>query len=116
MPLDELPARGYCEQTLARSVTAALNALCEQRPKYPGLSVQDSVLKFLALYLRSHNKNENAEQHDISDKLFAEFTDCCELAHFLETQGKDSEEYKGKQTKFEVVQNRPWEGLDLRKV
>jgi len=116
VPLDELPARGYCEQTLARSVTAALNALCEQRPKYPGLSVQDSVLKFLSLYLRSHNKNENEEHHEVSQKLFDEFSDCCELAHFLDTQPMDSDDYKDKQTKFETVHSKPWEGLDLKSI
>lgn len=114
VPLDELPARGYCEQTLARAVTAALNELCEQRPKYPGLKVEDSVLKFLALYLRSHNKNENEEQHDTSQKLYDEFVDCSELAKFLHTQPKDLPEYKDKQTKFEKVRSKPWEGLDLK--
>merc|ERR1712100_22481 len=71
--MDDLPARGYCEQTLARSVTAALNGLCEQRPKYPGLSVEDSVLKYLALYLRSNNKRETKEQHEDSQNLFDDF-------------------------------------------
>jgi len=109
VPLDALPARGYCEQTLARSVTAALNALCEQRPKYPGLSVEDSVLKYLALHMRCHNKRENEEQHEVSQKLYDEFVDCCELAPFLDTQPMEAENYREKQDKFEKTRSKPWE-------
>jgi len=109
VPLDALPARGYCEQTLARSVTAALNALCEQRPKYPGLSVEDSVLKFLSLHLRSNNKRENEEQHELSQNLFDEYVDGCNLAPFLSTQPIEAENYREKQEKFETCRNRPWE-------
>jgi len=107
--LDRVPARGYCEQTLARAVTAALNGLCEHRPKYPGLSVEDSVLKYLALHLRSNNKKENEEHHEVSQKLYDEYVDCCELAAFLETQPRDAENYREKQKKFEATRAKPWD-------
>jgi len=109
VPLDALPARGYCEQTLARSVTAALNALCEERPKYPGLTVEDSVLKYLALHMRANNKRENEEQHEQSQKLFDQYVDCCQLAPFLDQQAPETETYKEKQEKFEKTRAKPWE-------
>merc|ERR1712146_257484 len=92
--LEDLPARGYCEQTLAWSVTSALNALCELRPKYPGLNVEDSVLKFLALHLRSNNKMENEEHHEFSQKMYDEFVECCELAPFLASQPTEADNYR----------------------
>jgi len=112
--LTDLPARGYCEQTLARDVTAALTALAEVRPKYPGLSVEDSVLKFLALYLRSHNKRENDEAHELSQKLYDNFIEHTKLAEFLHTQPKDTPDYKEKQLVFERVRSKPWTGFDIK--
>jgi len=109
VPLVDLPARGYCEQTLARAVTAALNELCEARPKFPGLTVQDSVLKYLALHMRCNNKNENEEQHESSQQLFDEYQRSCQLAEFLKTEPEDIGEYRDKQQLFEDRRCKPWE-------
>merc|ERR1712070_82014 len=106
--LTELPARGYCEQTLARAITATLNSLCEARPKFPGLSVEDSILKYIALHMRCNNKNENEEQHESSQAMFDEFKESCELARYLKEQPQDAPDYSDKQKKFEERRSKPW--------
>jgi len=67
------------------------------------------VLKFLSLHLRSNNKRENEEQHELSQNLFDEYVDGCNLAPFLSTQPIEAENYREKQEKFETCRNRPWE-------
>jgi len=110
--LAKLPARGYCEQTLARSITSALHAMGEQRPKYPGMRVQDSVNTYLALYLRAHNKDLPPEKRDQALEQFDDFVDCCNMARFLADNKEEpleaDKDYREVQKKFEAVRKKKY--------
>ncbi|EPY20224.1 hypothetical protein STCU_09102 [Strigomonas culicis] len=49
----------FIRRQLYDSVATAMVAVGTVRPSYPGLSVEESALKFLALHLKAHNAAEN---------------------------------------------------------
>ena len=57
IPIGSLPLIGYLEQSVARSLTEALNAVGKVRPKYPYKDLQKSASEFIALYLKGAASN-----------------------------------------------------------
>ena len=87
--------------------------MSEQRPKYPGMTVQDSVNTYLSLYLRAHNKELNQEKRDEATKQFEEFVDCCNMARFLADNKEDpleaGKDYSEVQRKFETARKKKFD-------
>jgi adenylate/nucleoside-diphosphate kinase len=47
-----LPLPGFLEQSVASVIVEGLKQLIHFKPKYPSLSTKESVLKYLAIYLK----------------------------------------------------------------
>ena len=56
LPLQELPTGGYLELGTGEALTDAIDAVGNFKPKLPFISVTDSSLIFVALYLKANNK------------------------------------------------------------
>lgn len=50
----------YIRRTLYESVAQAMLAVSRARPRYPGLSAEESALKFMALYMKAHHPGHGA--------------------------------------------------------
>jgi len=88
-----LPARGFMEQSVQELLERGLVELCALKPKYPTLNTKESALKFLALYLKSHNptRRSNHLKHKYGARLH-DFTESCTLADRLLAAKKGSVE------------------------
>lgn len=53
--LKAMPDEHYITRALYEEVARALLAVARTRPKFPGLSVEESALKYVALHLKAHN-------------------------------------------------------------
>ncbi|KAG5489769.1 hypothetical protein GH5_00650 [Leishmania sp. Ghana 2012 LV757] len=54
LPCDIVDHEEYIQRQLYDPVALALLAVARERPIYPGLSVEESALKYIALYLKAH--------------------------------------------------------------
>ncbi|KAG5464450.1 hypothetical protein LSCM1_00638 [Leishmania martiniquensis] len=54
LPSDIVDHEEYIQRQLYDPVALALLAVARERPIYPGLSVEESALKYIALYLKAH--------------------------------------------------------------
>ena len=54
IPTNSLPDWGFLDQSVAASLTAAMTSLSSYKPYlcYPGMTVRESALKFLAIHLK----------------------------------------------------------------
>ena len=85
----------------------------QERPKFPGLTVQERVTKFLGLHIRAHNKNLNEEKKEKYMGNLSSFVDSCNLAGALNQGELDDEGYTAKMDRFEKLRQAPWEGFDM---
>lgn len=64
----------YIARMLKEAAAHAMLAVCRVRPKFPGLTAEESALKFVALYLKAHN-DKNSEiarrQYEYNFEQFA---------------------------------------------
>ncbi|CCW63270.1 unnamed protein product [Phytomonas sp. EM1] len=70
----------YIKRYLYDRVARAMLAAAEVRPMYPGLSVEESVLKYMALYLKAHREDANElqrKQYMEKLNLFTERSTLC---------------------------------------
>jgi len=80
-PLDlaSLPLPGYLEHAVVQELTAALLAVGQKRPKFPGLSSEQSALKLLALLLRSRNRRNNTVDKRLHGMNLELYVGACDL-------------------------------------
>jgi len=77
--LAKLPLVGYLEQTVADNVTEGLLELGRACPRFPGLGNKESGLKFMALYLRTHNPRNTGVDTRLHSQNLKRFRKACEL-------------------------------------
>jgi len=109
-----MPARGYCEQMASNAIIAALHACVEARPKYPGLTVQESVTKFIGLHLQAFNEAQDEERAEKNKSRLDDFTGACQLSGFLNREEVECEGYEDKMKRFAQLREAPWKGFDLK--
>lgn len=73
----------YMEQALASIVNKALREVSENRLKYPGISVKETMLKLFAIYLKAQNPANTQFMKDKYSKKMREFIERCELPEEL---------------------------------
>lgn len=81
--IENLPLRGYMEQSVANLVADALNTLARQKPKYPNLDIKQSVLLYLSLFLKANNPKNNDFTKEKYSTRMTEFEDACQVASYL---------------------------------
>ncbi|CUE70406.1 Hypothetical protein, putative [Bodo saltans] len=79
LPFDRSTLKGisnelYAGRTMREAAARAMLAVCRERPKYPGLTLEESALKFMALYIKAHNDNNSdiaSQQYNHNYRQFA---------------------------------------------
>ena len=80
LPIDDQTLRDapddvFLTRAVYENAARAMLLAAKTRPKYPGLSIEESALKFIALHLKAHNtKNSDVRQQQYSEnfKAFAQ--------------------------------------------
>ncbi|CAJ1994004.1 hypothetical protein conserved [Leishmania donovani] len=67
-PSDIVDHEEYIQRQLYDPVALALLAVAQARPIYPGLSVEESALKYIALYLKAHRDPDSLS--DFEEKTY----------------------------------------------
>nr|CAJ2482514.1 unnamed protein product [Leishmania braziliensis] len=70
-PSDIVNHEEYIQRQLYDPVALALLAVAQERPIYPGLSVEESALKYIALYLKAHR--DPASLSDFEEKTYRHY-------------------------------------------
>merc|ERR1711871_1635343 len=81
IPTNSLPDWGFLDQSVAASLTAAMTSLSSYKHYlcYPGMTVRESALKFLAIHLKAHNKlSTDLRRAKYAERLL-EFDECCSM-------------------------------------
>ncbi|XP_069014339.1 adenylate kinase 9 [Embiotoca jacksoni] len=81
--LTSLPTLGYVEQEISRPVIKALTAAGCFKPKYPFLSIERSVLLYVAYYLKAFNHKSTVYTRQKFKKKLASFEEDCALIPYL---------------------------------
>ena len=83
LPLVDLPTGGYLELGTGEALTDAIDAVGTFKPKLPFISVTDSSLIFVALYLKANNKNNPLYVRQKWQAALDLFKSDCENISFL---------------------------------
>jgi YHS domain-containing protein len=92
--LNGVPHEVYVTYKLHESVAKAMLAVCRDRPKYPGLSIEESALKYLALHLKAENPANTEVREKQYKANFAKFTRHSTLYKTISTTEPESESEK----------------------
>ena len=82
-PLKELPALGFLEQSVSKSVSRALSSLSQNKPKIPWLSIEQSALLYTATYLKAFNQNGSDLSKEKYRKQLEKINDQTALLEYL---------------------------------
>jgi adenylate kinase family enzyme/YHS domain-containing protein len=69
------PTEIYVRRMLYENTARAMLAVASTRPKFPGLSPQDSALKFVALHLKAQNGDNTAHRQRCYETAFQAFSE-----------------------------------------
>ena len=78
-----LPTGGYLEQGVGRLLIDGIHAVGTIKPKFPFVSVTDSALHFLAIYIKAHNTNLGIHTREKWRTILKEFKVDCDSISFL---------------------------------
>ena len=78
-----LPTGGFLEQGVGRLLTDAIHSVGTLKPKFPFVSVTDSSLHFVAIYLKAHNPRLCFHTREKWRDILKEFQTDCENISFL---------------------------------
>ncbi|KAJ3332042.1 adenylate kinase [Blyttiomyces sp. JEL0837] len=104
IPVGQLPLIGYLEQSVARIVIQALEAVGKVRPKHPNKDLSISASEYLALYFKAHNPHSKEWVRQSYQKRLKRYEGQCDLI-------KEISSYTSGISNFITAQNRP-PGLD----
>eukprot|EP00842_Homolaphlyctis_polyrhiza_P006388 jgi/Hompol1/6750/HPOL_001194-RA len=93
IPVQGLPIVGYLEQTTATSLSNALAALGQFKPKYPFKTLSDSACDFLALHLKAHNPKAKEWIRKSYTKRLETFKSKCDLLRSVTAAVMSQHEY-----------------------
>ena len=78
-----LPTGGFLEQGVARLLTDGIHAVGTLKPKFPFISVTDSSLHFVSIYLKAHNPRLSFHTRERWREILKEFKTDCDNISFL---------------------------------
>jgi adenylate/nucleoside-diphosphate kinase len=92
----------YMEEALGKVVTRGLREVSENRLKYPGLSVKETMLKLFALFLKTENPANTEHMRNKYHKKMKLFIQRCEMPEEIYDLEKDKSKKlkKGKWLEF----------------
>lgn len=92
----------YMEESVGKVVTQGLREVSENRLKYPGLSVKETMLKLFALFLKTMNPANTEYMKNKYQKKMQLFIERCEMPEelFDLAEEKEKKDKKGKWPKF----------------
>lgn len=92
----------YMEDALGKVVTQGLREVSENRLKYPGLSVKETMLKLFAMFLKVQNPANTEFMRDKYQKKMQLFIQRCEIPEEIYDLSKEKEkkQEKGKWPAF----------------
>ncbi|KAI9101243.1 hypothetical protein DFS34DRAFT_592129 [Phlyctochytrium arcticum] len=85
-----LPLAGYLEQTVASTLTSALEAVGRKRPKYPYWSSDRSAIEYLAVWLKAHNPASREWVRKGYEERLKTFLEQCEMVKWLSERTGDT--------------------------
>jgi adenylate kinase family enzyme/YHS domain-containing protein len=88
----ELSAETYITRTLYEKVAGALLAVAQTRPKFPGLSLEESALKYVALHLKANNDTNTEFRRDCYTKSLSEYEERATLYKTVTTVAPEDPE------------------------
>jgi YHS domain-containing protein len=107
LPFDRSTLKGisnelYAGRTMREAAARAMLAVCRERPKYPGLTLEESALKFMALYIKAHNDANSEIASQQYQHNYSQFATEATLYKTIKTEAPDDAEG---QREFHVLCN-----------
>lgn len=82
----------FLEEALGQVLTSGLMEIANSRYKYPTLSIRETGLKLLALYLKTHNPNNTKYMARKYREKMKKFIDDCEIPSRIYHEGMRKED------------------------
>ena len=83
IPFTSLPTGGYLEQGISKLFVEAIDAVGRKKPKYPFISVTQSALLFVSIYLKASNPNMTEYTRMKWTEILDQFNNDCDNISFL---------------------------------
>mmetsp|Transcript_39752 Transcript_39752/g.64548 ORF Transcript_39752/g.64548 Transcript_39752/m.64548 type:complete len:2162 (-) Transcript_39752:464-6949(-) len=109
----------YMEHTIYEATVRAMLAVEEMKPLFPLLSAKESAIKYMAVFMKAHNHNNNSIRALKYRHNYERFQECCQLLDFFVSHQKaelevlldKTSEYSRKAALWDRIQSK---NLDLQ--